>query len=127
MMAGPPDWTGVSGDGGTWITGSIRISGTFLQPQTLKEFPFDSQSASISIQSSSWPADLVTYAIPPGAIDAFIPQGDIDGWSKKGASVKIDKVSGRTDVSRATFTVALERIPGFYINRFVQPLCLMSA
>lgn len=127
FAVGSPDWTGVLDTAGTWITGQTRVTGTFLQPQSLKEFPFDSQSASISIQSNTWSAALVTYAIPPSAVDALLPREDIDGWSKTGASVKIDKVSGRTDVSRATFTVAVQRIPGFYINRFVQPLCLMSA
>lgn len=127
FMTGAPHWTGVQDSVGTWITGQIRVTGTFHQPQSLRDFPFDSQSISISIQSIDWPADYMTYAFPPSAVNAFIPQEEIDGWSKAVASVKIDKVSGRTNVARAIFTVVVQRIPGFFVNRFVEPLCLLSA
>lgn len=50
FQKGAPSWVDASllpsgtvpGDG-EWIVGQGRVSGTFLQPQLLNEFPFDTQ------------------------------------------------------------------------------------
>ena len=83
MQQGAPAWTGVNDTTSTWISSEGRISGAFLQPQSLRDFPFDSQYASVSLVSRTWPASSLTIVVAPTAAKTFVPASDIDGWNKQ--------------------------------------------
>lgn len=87
MMQGAPSWTGVADTTSAWITSEQRVSGTFLQPQTLKDFPFDTQYATVTLQSSNWPSTSVSIVVAPSAATTFVPASDIDGWFKQSGKV----------------------------------------
>lgn len=86
---------------------------------------FDSQKASISLQSSKWASSLVTLAFPPNASSALVPPGGVDGWELDSVDLRLGTNRGNIEVSRASFTLSLRRVPSFYITRFIQPLCLL--
>lgn len=125
MQQGAPDWAGVSDGSSAWIVGEVRTSGTFLQPQSLRDFPFDSQTASIVLQSSKWSSSTLGLSFAPNATTVFNPRSDIDGWEKQGTTLTLGTQSSRTAIARASFSLSLKRNPAFYVTRFVQPLCLV--
>jgi hypothetical protein len=83
MQQGAPSWTGVADSESAWIVSQGRATGTFLQPQSLKDFPFDTQTASVTVQSNKWPSSVLRIVIAPTAVQTVMPLGDIDGWNKK--------------------------------------------
>ena len=87
-----------------WVVGTQRFGGTFLQPQLLQDFPFDTQSAGIAIEASAgttmYTAADVTFVVPSGASATLIPSAGVDGWNTKGSSAvatsRFDKNLGAT-------------------------------
>jgi len=123
---GTPDWTGLPfEDEDTYVSGYTRFSYTISQNQDLRDFPLDSQSLIFSFTGGPYNASDMEFILVPSSISSTI----IPSWSPDGFTVLPDSRAivkedayGRTQV---VTTLKIERIPEFFINRFVVPLSLI--
>jgi hypothetical protein len=126
---GTPEWTGAAPPDANalWVTGSMLVTGTFLQAQSLRDFPFDTQDMVLSLESDNADADMV-FASAPFAAEDFIPPADVDGFTTRGAFARVDTASYPSigfSSSRLQLGLTLERKPSFYLFRFIFPLTLV--
>jgi len=125
---GTPEWVPAAASANSlWVTASLLVTGTFLQPQSLRDFPFDTQDMVLSIESNNAEADMV-FASTPWTADDFVPPSEVEGFVTKGSFARVDAASypsiGFTS-SRLQLGLTIERKPTFYLFRFIFPLTLV--
>jgi len=144
VQAGTPCWTGlcaagtaaaaVQADSTWWVVVTNRVSLTFLQPQQLQDFPFDTQTIEFALDLGPQQASDMAFVVAPGnragniAANLLNVPAGIDGWTLNSASATASTVNYTSPgirVSRITVSYSVTRIPAFFINRFVVPLCLL--
>lgn len=135
----PPDWTGVSLDPaqsgqGTesstewWVTYQVEFVATYLQPQNLRDFPFDRQTVLMVLESRAHSDSTMIWEMAPSLTTDLIPLlGQPDGFNISKPVAFIDtaeypKVGLKT--SRLSVGLVLDRDPSFFVTSFVQPLSL---
>jgi len=111
-----------------YVVASEDFSSTFLQVQQLQDFPFDTQTLSWSVDVGTFSATDMSLRMAPamisGAAVALASPPDGHLVSSSGAALSIvPSTVGNT--SRLTVSYVAPRLPAFFVNRFVWPLCLL--
>ena len=111
-----------------WVVGVHSFSATFVQTQNLADFPFDTQTAAITITNSLMQAQAMRFVVAPTSVSSTatsllkLPR-DPDGFA---STTWVTTVSGAgKDPSKLTLGFVLKRNPTFFVNRFVVPLSLL--
>ena len=111
-----------------YVVGSEDFSGTFLQTQQLSAFPFDTQTLSWSADIAVFPTSDMRFVLAPamtsGAAVALASPPDGFAVSSAGAATST-VLSAVGNSSRLTVSYVMPRLPDFFVNRFVWPLCLL--
>ena len=127
----PPAWTGVdpvASGSEAWVAYSVEVTATFLQPQNLREFPYDTQTVLMELESRQHSTATMVWQLAPDIYDDLSPSlGQPDGFNISDVTAAVDvsyypKVGLET--SRAKLGLVLDRDPAFFVSSFVQPLSL---
>jgi hypothetical protein len=90
--AGPPSFVKMTGAAGTWCSCMSRPQLDLDAELVLKAFPWDVQKASITIESTSWKVDELTW-VPVQSSDYGLlpPDGPtgVDGWTLSAPSADV--------------------------------------
>lgn len=115
----PPEW---------WVCFSVEVTATFLDPQNLRDFPFDRQRVVMQLESRAHDVNKMVWQLVPDADEDMTPLlGQPDGFNISGAVATVDvayypKIGLAS--SRANLGLVLDRDPSFFVTSFVQPLSL---
>jgi hypothetical protein len=110
-----------------WINFFGRISGTFVAQMEMKDFPQDTQTVVLQLESDFHDATGLAWEfLPmPSQVD-FVHAG----WFFRGASSKVQPhyyaAFGLT-YAQANFQLRLQRDPGYYYTRYVLNIMLLVA
>lgn len=116
---------------GMYIVGQGRLAGSFLAQQILSDFPFDTQSAMVLLESTTWDSSSMRWIPAADATQGLLPPGFIiEGWSTApgAASTTVSEyvyTSLAQTYSRLRLNVKCTRIPDFYMSRFVTNVTLI--
>ena len=130
----PPAWSNITlsaadAEVASYVVGSETFSYTFGQQQQLTDFPFDTQTLTWRLDLPNFgTADMALVLSPAMASGSALalPVGSPDGYTVTAYSAAVTGVPSAFGLtSRLTVAYTMSRIPTFYINRFILPLCLL--
>lgn len=124
---GAPSWLtntlSSAANAGSWIAVWARLSGKLDGVFDLREFPFDSQSVQVIIESKNFDATMLVWAFPRDvAADAMPATLSVDGWETTSV-VPVVKPQpypafGQT-YSRFSLSVNIRRRPTYFVSKYV--------
>jgi hypothetical protein len=115
-------------DTAAYVVGSEDFSSTFLQVQQLAAFPFDTQTLAWSVDVATFPSSDMRFVLAPAMSSgaAVALASPPDGYSVSAAGAALSFVpSAVGNSSRLTVSYVTPRLPEFFVNRFIWPLCLL--
>ena len=122
--------------GAVWVMGVVRFAATLAVRVDLHDFPFDSQTSEVQIESSNYDITQLVWRPGGGINDGIIVSGPgvtwknaIDGWTVKGVGASATdhtyRATGQT-FSRLAIVVRLERQSMFWTTRIVLGMVLYT-
>ena len=132
LTRGAPSWVGDAGgtaEGGAWVTGWSRCSGQVDSQFNLASFPFDSQTAPLMFESTTFDATQLTWSPAPDIAANSLPRGVmVDGWdiqSVTGAAVPNFYPAFNQTYSRFIVAVKVKRKPMYWLTKYVMTVTLI--
>lgn len=137
IRIGVPSWTGLTAETtAVWVVCTQTLSVRLLESQQLQNFPFDQQSVTLIINHLFSYTDMDIMIAPGSAAtdssSTLLMDKDPQGFQLANISIEVTHVTGQTRTSvstvespRLTITYLIDRVPDFFVNRFVMPLCLI--
>lgn len=113
--------------------GEISFGGIFESDMStafdLRDFPFDSQTLEIQIESFAWAEDALVFRALEGAA-SLEPELLLTEWDVTDARIRVESSPrrrvGRTH-SRVVMSIDIERHSGFYLWKVILPLLMIVA
>lgn len=114
-----------------WDDGVVEYEERFRafikQPYDLEEFPFDAHTIQLAVESFNYQVDEVTFADPEEG--RYKLEWETNDWEILGAQavIELPTPDDEEPYARALFEIDIERIPTFYLTKFILPLLLIVA
>ena len=111
-----------------FVVGSTSVSGHFAMEQDLHSFPTDSQTISLSLANSLYPASDMRFVdcspAPDVEVEGFVvgEKGGTQKGDEATNSFEFDASESFSGHSGVALTLQLSRNPSLYIQRFLVPL-----
>jgi hypothetical protein len=109
-----------------WVNFFGRITGTFVAQMQMSDFPLDTQTVELQIESDSYDATALAWEFIP------LPNQQVDflhaGWFFRGAASKVMPhyyPAFDLTYAQATFQLRLQRDPRSYYTRYVLNIMLL--
>jgi hypothetical protein len=126
---GSPPFTLLNLDG-TWGTCQARHHAYLDVTLGMHNFPFDKQAVSVILESFLWPESKLRFVALPTVDAGLVPPGGVAGWTVLGTLTggEIHKytVLGES-YHRLVLTLKLQRLPDYYLSRYVLGVVLLVA
>ena len=114
--------------GGAWVVGESRQAAYLVALANLADFPYDSQSLMLALESASWEARDVLFFVVAAAPPFFVPDGHgvkegvVPGWEVLGTralELRHDYPVFNQSFSRVELHADVRRQSFYYTARFV--------
>lgn len=114
-----------------WDDGVVEYEERFRafikQPYDLEEFPFDAHTIQLAVESFNYDIDEVTFTDPEES--RYDLEWETNDWEILDAQavIELPDPDEEEPFARALFEIDIERIPTFYLTKFILPLLLIVA
>eukprot|EP00762_Andalucia_godoyi_P000815 ANDGO_03902.mRNA.1 Cys-loop ligand-gated ion channel len=110
---------------GPWVQGDFRFKGDFLVDMNLRDFPFDTQTIFIIVESAIWTSSQMKFVVLPANLPpaGVLPPGfEVQSWTiQRNAADELDYYYTlfKASYSRLRYAIVVKRDPGYYLSKFV--------